>query len=129
MQSTIMMALSTYRFCLTTAAYDELSRSHEWRWPEVERIGARPARQFVGPGPETLNLKGTIYPSFAGGLGQVDFMRAEADKGVPLTLVDGQGKVWGDYCVLSIKETQTTLFSDGTPRKIDFEISLGESGG
>lgn len=129
MNSTIMMALGDFRFSLDTAAYQDLQRKHAWRWPEIERIGARPARQFIGPGPETIDMTGTIYPSFRGGLSQIDDMRVQADKGEPLTLVDGSGKVWGQYAILSIGETQTTPFSDGTPRKVDFDISLGEVGG
>lgn len=126
--SLVMMALGDFRFGLNTAAYEELERRTNWRWPEVERIGALPALQFTGPGQDTVNLSGVIFPQFRGGLGQMDTMRAEANKGLPLNMVDGTGRVWGLWCIIDIGETRRVLFSDGTPRQIEFFISLSNYG-
>lgn len=122
--SMVMMALGDYRFSLNAAAYQELTRTNSWRWPTVDRIGARPASQFVGPGEDSIQMTGCIYPHFKGGLGQLDAMRAEADKGEPLILVDGTGKNWGKYVITDIREGQTTFFSNGAPRRQDFDITL-----
>lgn len=127
--SFIMLALGAFRFGLSTAAYQNLERTSAWRWESVPRVGVRPAQQFVGPGEDTVSMDGTIYPSFRGGLGQLDAMRAEADKGEALLLVDGTGKVWGEYCITEVRETQTVFFSNGMPRKIDFSLSLTMYGG
>lgn len=127
--SFVMMALGAFRFSLDTAAYQSLERSHSWRWEGIDRIGVRPAQQFVGPGEETVTMSGSIYPAYRGGLKQLPAMRAEADKGEPLLLVDGTGLSWGQYCITKIDETQTVFFSNGMPRKIDFTISLTAYGG
>lgn len=127
--SFVMMALGEFRFGLDTAAYQELSRSNSWRWPSVDRIGARPAVQFAGPGEETISMTGQVYPHFRGGLGQIAAMRAEADKGKPLLMVDGTGQVWGKYVITDIRETQKTFFSNGAPRCQDFDLSLQAYGG
>lgn len=119
-----MMALGDYRFSIDTAAYTQLERSTAWRWAAVERVGARPAQQFIGPGEDTITLDGSIYPYYKGGLGQVSAMRAAAAKGEPLLMLDGTGRVWGLYCITEVRETQTVFFSGGQPRKIDFTISL-----
>ncbi|TAN71131.1 MAG: phage tail protein, partial [Magnetospirillum sp.] len=95
----VMMALGGYRFSLSTAAYQDLDRTNEYRWAAQERMGRRSARQFTGPGDETIALSGVILPHYRGGLGQLDAMRAEAGKGKPLMLVDGLGRVWGKYCI------------------------------
>lgn len=129
--STVMMALGDYLFSVSSAAYQELERTNEWRWPTVERIGAAPARQYVGPGDDIIRMSGTIYPHFVAqrrGLDQLPLMRQEASKGEPLTLVDGTGKVWGNFCVLSIREGQKAFFSDGAPRCIEFTIEVGAYG-
>jgi phage protein U len=129
--STVMMALGDFRFSISTAAYQSLERTDEWRWPAVERIGVAPARQFVGPGDTKITMSGKIYPSFQparGGLAQMSTMRAQADLGTPLLMVDGNGRIWGDFVIESLKETQTVFFSDGTPRCIEFEITLGAYG-
>ena len=79
--SETMMALGVYRFSLTSAAYQELRRSNAYRWQAQERLQRLPAQQFVGPGNETLDLKGTIYPHYQGGMKQLDLMRAQAGRG------------------------------------------------
>lgn len=120
----IMLALGDFRFSIDTAAYDALSRSHEYRWEVQERLGRKNALQYMGPGAETISLDGTIYPQYRGGLGQLDSMRAEADKGAPLLLVDGRGLVWGEYVIRQIDEGQSAFFDNGAPRKITFKVAL-----
>ena len=39
--SETMMALGAYRFSLTSAAYQELSRSNAYRWQTQERLHRR----------------------------------------------------------------------------------------
>ncbi len=123
-----MIALGAYRFSVETAAYGQLRRTTEYRWPAQERLGRRPALQFVGPGAETIELEGVIYPSYKGGLRQVDKMRAEAGTGRPLMLVGGDGLVLGSWCVERIEETGSVFTSDGAPQKIEFRLSLARYG-
>ena len=83
----MMMILGAYRFAISSAAFQNLKRQSEYRWQEVNRIGADPALQFTGFGVETIDLDGVIYPHFKGGLRQVTLMRAEAGLGKPLFLI------------------------------------------
>jgi len=124
MTANVMMALGGYRFSLPTAAYDSLARTHRWRWGKQERIGRPPAFQFLGRGEETIQLQGRIYPYFKGGLGQIRAMRAEADKAVPLMLVDGLGAIWGKYVISELEETQRYFDKQGIPRRQDFSLKL-----
>jgi len=119
-----MMALGDFRFHMDGAAYQSLERESAWRWPTTERVGSAPMPQFVGPGDDTIRLSGVIYPHYRGGLGQIDAMRAEANKGVPLPLVDGMGRNWGRWVITSIHEGQTVFFSNGAPRSQSFEVGL-----
>ncbi|BCS94627.1 tail assembly protein [Desulfoluna limicola] len=120
----VMMALGNYRFSVSTAAYQEFKRSTSYRWAEQARAGRRPALQYMGPGKETLELSGTIYPVYKGGIGQVDDMRTEAGKGKPLSLVDGRGMAWGKWCIESIEEDQAFFLPGGIPKKQTFRLSL-----
>lgn len=125
MDSQTLIALGEFRFAMSTAAYQALERESSWRWEANEVAGARPWQQFLGPGDDTIRLSGVVYPHFAGaGLGQIDAMRAEADKGVPLRMVDGTGRVWGRWVILSVRERQTVFWSNGAPRCQEFEVSL-----
>jgi uncharacterized protein len=65
----VMMALGRYRFGLSTAAYDSLERTAQWRWPTQDVLGAHPVRQYVGPGSQTIVLSGKVLPHYKGLLG------------------------------------------------------------
>lgn len=65
-----------------------------------------------------------MAPEFAGAPTDIDTLRRMADSGRPWLLVDGQGRVWGAYVIEGVSETRTVFLQDGTPRRVDFEISL-----
>lgn len=117
-----------YYFNLDTAAFDELSRSTEFRWASQERLTRRPAQQAVGIGEEKLTLKGTIYPGFKGGLKQLDTLRSIGARRQPLTLTTGYGEVIGTWCLKSINEEQATLMHGGIPRKQGFTLEFARYG-
>ena len=60
-----MMTLGTFVFSLPTLAYQQLQRQNEWRHPSSERVKARPAYQYVGPGEETIQLSGSVAHDWA----------------------------------------------------------------
>ena len=131
MAERVMLALGEFRFEIDTLAYQKLALSQSWRWPEQARITREPALQFVGPGVREINLDGVIYPSFKGGLGQIETMRDMADEGVPLMLVDGLGRVWGRFVIEELSDSRTVFADNGQPRRVDFAIKLksyGENG-
>ena len=167
MASSYLMALGDYRFSLETAAYQELTRSTEYRWQSQDRLRHRPAQQYLGPGREEITLNGMIYPSFRGGLGQLDRMRQEAEKGTPLLLTvsefqssdvfsetalfvtarvsrnsllrpwpsarsaylnDSAGRVWGQWVITRVEETQSVFYADGSPRQVEFRLKLARYG-
>lgn len=123
-----MMQLGAFQFSLPTAAYEKLTRHTEWRWVAQDRLGRKPARQYLGPGDETITLEGTVFPGFRGGLNQVRDMRREADKGTPLLLVDSLGYIHGYHCIQSLEESRSGLHTNGAPRKITFTMTLSAYG-
>jgi phage protein U len=120
--------LQPYYFNLDTAAFDELSRSTEFRWASQERLSRRPAQQAVGMGEEKLTLKGTIYPGFKGGLKQLDTLRSIGARLQPLTLTTGYGEVMGTWCLKTINEEQGALMHGGIPRKQGFTLEFARYG-
>ncbi len=123
----MMMSLGTFVFSLATAAYQQLQRQMSWRHPTSERVGARAARQYIGPGEETIDLSGVIHAELAEDLLTLDVLRELAAEGRPLALVEGNGTVYGAYVILSINEGRTEFFSDGTPRRIEFQLQLARA--
>lgn len=120
--------LQPYFFNLDTAAFDELSRSTEFRWASQERLSRRPAQQAIGMGEEKLTLKGTIYPGFKGGIKQLDTLRTIGARLQPLTLTTGYGEVIGTWCLKTIAEEQGAFLHGGIPRKQGFTLEFGRYG-
>ncbi|MBP9184346.1 MAG: phage tail protein [Fuscovulum sp.] len=125
----VMMALGSFRFGVNRANYQVFSRNAPFRWAKQERLGRSPALQYLGPDTEEITLEGVIYPHFKGGLRQVEIMRLTAATGVPLMLVDGLGFVWKRWCITAVDERKSFLMADGSPRKIEFSVSLQSHGG
>lgn len=123
MQS-MLMALGQFVFSLDTLAYQELKRSNTWRHPSNSRVGARPARQFVGVGDETFALSGWIAPGQLGDYGSLDEMRAMGDSGQAFALVSGNGEVFGQFVLESLNETGTLHDRYGYPSKVTFDLQL-----
>lgn len=122
-----MAQLGAYQFALETAAFDTLQRATQFRWAPQNRIGRAPAQQFMGIGEDTIELAGSIYPHFRGGLWQLDLMRAAAGAGDPLPLIyafNRRGQYAGLWCIKTINDNRSIFFRDGAARKIDFTLSL-----
>lgn len=120
----MMMALGQFVFSLYTLAYQELQRQTAWRHPSTSRIGARPARQSVGPGDDTITLQGLLAPEFMGSTISLDILRAMGDEGSAWVLVDGIGIVYGEFVIESLAETKTIFMDNGQARRIEFTLQL-----
>ncbi|MBI2381484.1 MAG: phage tail protein [Gammaproteobacteria bacterium] len=119
-----MLALGQFVFSLHTLPHQELQRQYGWRHPSTSRIGLRPARQFLGPDDESVNLSGVLLPEITGGPKDLDLLRAMGDQGKAWPLVDGEGTVLGVFVIDGLSETRSVFFSDGTARRIEFNLSL-----
>ena len=113
-----------YYFNLDTAAFEELSRTTDFRWASQERLTRRPAQQAIGMGEERIKLKGSIYPGFKGGLKQLDTLRSIGAQLQPLGLTTGYGDVLGTWCLKSIEEEQGAFLQGGIPRKQAFTLEF-----
>lgn len=119
-----MLQLGAFQFSVSTAAYEELSRSSEYRWAAQQRVGSNDALQFTGFPAESLDLRGVIYPHFKGGLDQVTLMRAQASLGVPLPLLSMGGRVLGAWVIEAVREGQRIFERGGAPLRQEFSMRL-----
>lgn len=120
----VMLQLGSFQFGVTTAAYQELKRTTEWRWPSQDQFGKLAAVQFVGPGNDSITLPGVIYPEWRGGLTQLDALRALGDTGEPQTMIDGRGKILGKWVIERVDEGQQVFAAAGVPRRQEFTLQL-----
>lgn len=120
----MMLSLGMFVFSLSTLAYQELQRQTNWRHASNSRVGAAPALQFVGRGDDTITLPGILLPELAGSILSLDALRLMANTGKAWPMVEGTGRIYGLWVIESLSETKTLFFRDGTPRRIEFTLTL-----
>lgn len=118
----VMMQLGDSQFGLESAAYQALERSTHWRWADLKQPRGGPALQYGGQDSDRITLPGVIYPEWRGSAGQMDRLRALADRGEALLMVDGRGNVLGDWVIERLDERQSVFAGRGVPRRIDFSL-------
>lgn len=119
----MLMALGQFVFSLQTVAFQSLQRQTAWRHAQNSRVGARAASQFLGPGDDTITLPGVILPEFGSRM-SLDELHTLADAGQPLALVDGEGRVYGQWVITEKSETASYFSRTGQPARIEFSLSL-----
>lgn len=123
-QISLMMILGLFPFGMKTTPYQQLQKQLSWRHPSTSRVGARPARQFVGPGDYTITLSGVLYPELTGGKISLMALELMADTGKAWPLIEGTGLYYGLFVIEEMSQTDSVFFPDGAPRKIEFSMKL-----
>jgi phage protein U len=124
----VMLRLGQFAFQIDGATYQEFNRTNEYRWQSQPYVNAPPGYQYTGKGEESISLSGVVFPGYIRSFEQLNLMRAEADKGTPLLLVDGRGFVYGRYIIQSISEAVNSFYPQGVPRRQQFNLELKRYG-
>lgn len=104
--------------------FADLARREGWRHATADRVGARAASQYVGPGEDTLSLSGILIPEAGARYSSIDTLRALADAGDALPFLDGTGVIWGEYVIGALDTRRRNVTVDGLPRAVDFTLDL-----
>ena len=123
-----MLSIGPVHLSASTTSYARLKRSSAWRWPSQDAIGHAPGLEWLGPGRDTIVLDGAVHPAARPGGGVLAALRSLAAEGSPRMVVGGDGEQHGRYAIVKLDETSTALFPDGSPRKIQWSLTL-EYGG
>jgi len=118
------MVLGLFVFERRTLPYQSMQYTKDYRWASNNRIGKSPAYQFLGEGETTRTLSGTLYPEITGGKLSLLAIELMANEGRAWPLIDGSGMIHGMYVVEKVTHTHTDLYSDGSARKIEFNLTL-----
>lgn len=120
-----LATLGLFVFDLAHATFQQAQRESTFRHPSTSRIGKLPARQYTGPGDDTITLSGTIYPEISsGGKLSVDVLRGMAAEGKAWPYLLGTGELVGLFVIETVSETGSIFFEDGTARKIEFSLTM-----
>jgi uncharacterized protein len=120
----MLLALGMFDFAIDTALFNQLQRRRNWRHPSGERVGARPASQYAGPGEDVITLGGLLAPGQIGHAEALDDIALMADAGAAYPLLDGEGYVYGAYVITDLDETKRNFLVDGQALTVDFVITL-----
>lgn len=120
----MLLALGMFVFGMDSLVYNQIQRRRSWRHPTNDRVGARPAGQFAGPGEDVITLPGVLAPGLTGRREALDELASMADLGEAHTLVDGDGEHFGAYVITDLDETRRHITIDSQPRLIDFTLTL-----
>jgi uncharacterized protein len=120
----MLAALGMFVFDMSSALFDELSRSRSWNHPRTPRLGVLAASQFTGPGDDTISLSGTLVPELVGSYSAITTLAAMGDSGEAYTLVNGAGTVLGQFTIEKLDEKWSNLIDLGVPRVIGFTLEL-----
>ncbi|MDN4056352.1 phage tail protein [Massilia sp. YIM B02763] len=120
----MLFSLDQFVFGMDTLNFHELQRQTQWKHRNTSRVGARDARQFTGPGDDTITITGLLIPEQTGALSALLDLRKMADAGGAYALVDGAGTVYGAFLIESMNEGQTLHDRQGVPQRVEFTLSL-----
>lgn len=119
-----MAALGLFVFQLNTTPYQMMQINQKYRYGVNNRVGKRPAVQFIGIDNDDITLSGTLLPSLTGGRLSLLVLEQMAETGRAWSLIDGTGNIYGMYVIEEITQSKSEFFVDGAPRKIDFTLKL-----
>lgn len=124
MSTSAMAVLGPFVFSLSTAAYQSFQHEVAQRHPSNSRVGARPARQHIGPDDEQITLPGTLLPELTGGPSALSVLRYMSETGKAWPFLDGTGNFYGMFVIEKIRQERTYFFQDGAARKVYFTLNL-----
>lgn len=119
-----LMSWGLFVFGMDTAPYEAFERTIAWRHADQERFGARSAPQFTGPGETNVTISGKVIPELGNKYTSIDTMTEMADTGASYPLMNGMGRVFGQYRMEKIREIYRDIMAGGIPRSIEFTIDL-----
>jgi phage protein U len=123
----MMMGLGNFVFELKTIPYQSQQRTSNYRLAEHLSVGGKPSYQPMGEGEDVQTLEGILYPEYTGDELSLDELRTMMNAGEPYLMIDGNGYVRGYWYIESIGETKKEFHQEGTPKKIEFTITLKNS--
>ncbi|HHL2501450.1 TPA: phage tail protein [Yersinia enterocolitica] len=120
----MMLSLGLFVFMRQTTPYQNMNRNIDYRWPTNNRIGLRPAAQFLGVDSEKITLSGVLLPELTGGKLSLLALELMAAQGKAWPLIEGNGTLYGMFVIESLSQTGTLFFADGSARRIEFTLKL-----
>lgn len=123
----MLMQLGSVVFDVVQFNTHENTRSTAAGFAEKAVLGRRPPLEFVGEGPETMVIRGRIFPEKLGGLDGLGLLDAARRSGDAQFLMRGDGRPLGFFVVTNVSETSRYLNAKGVGKQINFDLTVKRS--
>jgi len=119
-----LLIWGNYAFEVGAASYEEMFHRFGSRWDKAPVFGRRPPGQYLGPAPEEIMLRGTIFPIDMGldTFNQIIAMQADAGNGVVDMLFSGAGDAMGLFRLEEVGYRSSNFLRGGTPQKVEYNL-------
>ncbi len=124
----IQMVWGFFPFSLESLPYEGFSKKGSYKYGSNSRVGARDAKQFLGPGEETVILTGKLLPMITGGRNAIELLRLQASFGQGFPLIERTGRIHGNYICVNADEVARQFEHTGAPHVVDFSLEFKRVG-
>lgn len=128
MAGPIVAALGPFAFEAHGFGLTEIGRSLKTPWASIKVPGGMDALQWLGGDSDSIKIDGVLFPIAFGGLASLAGIRASAESGVPLHLIQRMGGAVGNilsrFVIEGVDDNQTFIAANGVPMKNTYSLSL-----
>ncbi len=124
MSGPVVAALGPFAFQAHGFGLTDISRNTSTKWANVAVSGGMDRLQWTGGDNDEVTISGVLFPHEFGGMGALSGIRAAAEAGQPLMLVNLAGQIFGLHVVESISEDRSLLDRNGLPMRNAYKLSM-----
>lgn len=124
MSGPVVAALGPFAFQAHGFGLSDIGRNTDTGWAAVAVAGGMDRLQWTGGNSDSVTISGVLFPHAFGGMESLVGIRAAAEAGQPLMLVNLAGQIFGLHVVESISEDRSLLDRDGLPRRNAYRLTL-----
>ncbi|TXM68302.1 phage tail protein [Methylobacterium sp. WL120] len=117
--------------------FQTIERDMSFTWASQPRLSRSPAMQFTGPGADTIQVEGKLFPHLFGGLKTLDALRETGEAGKQLMLAryyvlsnptQYVGERIGKFVMTRLRRRELKIGGDGLPMYMEFSLELQKYG-
>lgn len=124
MSGPVVAALGAFAFQAHGFGLTDITRDTKTGWAAIAVAGGMDRLQWTGGNSDDVSISGVLFPQAFGGLDSLAGIRAAAEQGQPLMLVNLAGQIFGLHVVEGITEDRSFLDRDGLPLRNAYKLSL-----
>lgn len=124
MSGPVVAALGPFAFQAHGFGLTTIGRNTDTGWASVAVAGGMDRLQWVGGNSDSITISGVLFPHAYGGLSSLTGIRAAAEAGQPLMLVNLAGQIFGLHVIESITEDRSLLDRNGLPMRDAYKLTL-----